>query len=573
MSRRVPLDQTYLGCRSKSQLAYGRAKLDPGTDETVHVSSLDWKPLQIVGLATLILFFLAVPLVYSSGQGDSPEGEFTLYDPGEYPIVHPTYEFDVVTTMPIRARNVAVDLEFGQHLEDLTNVRVNFIDVAGDLKSSQKINLMLSADDLPGVLIAPDLVDPSMMSNFDKVNRFLPLDDIIEGHMPALKAELEKWPEFARQLTTAGSNIYGLPSLDASCMYCQYPVKFWMYMPWFEVLNLEFPPKSTEDLYEVLSAFKIRDPNGNGRADEIPLLGDTTGWNTLPTNFLMNAFIYTRRGTYGGYLQRTPTGTIFVASTDAWRSGLRYIRGLYREGLIASDTFILTNDEAIAKVEDPNLAIVGSFAGGWVGAMTVYGGGSGRYRHFGAIPPLTGPDNEQYTTHIPAAVRHHTFISKNERYPHIVGQWADWFYNPRFYESEAASGGSMWTPSWSEWAEWAPRWIPVPPQGSYSDVGASLAGADLGKITNDLYRPLHKENVAIPPNIFFETQNQDEITHLSNTIVGRSGLVEQWTAQFIVGERDIYDESDWSEYLSELELAGVSQYVRLWDNILRLKQW
>ena len=51
-------------------------------------------------------------------------------------------------------------------------------------------------------------------------------------------------------------------------------------------------PTTTEEFYEVLKAFKTQDPNGNGKADEIPLIGSKDGWNQRPQDFLMNAFVY-----------------------------------------------------------------------------------------------------------------------------------------------------------------------------------------------------------------------------------------------------------------------------------------
>ena len=45
---------------------------------------------------------------------------------------------------------------------------------------------------------------------------------------------------------------------------------FMIYQPWLDALNLEMP-ETTEELYNVLVAFKTQDPNGNGEADEIPM--------------------------------------------------------------------------------------------------------------------------------------------------------------------------------------------------------------------------------------------------------------------------------------------------------------
>ena len=45
-------------------------------------------------------------------------------------------------------------------------------------------------------------------------------------------------------------------------------------------------PETTEELREVLGAFVNDDPNGNGKKDEIGMLGATT-WNTMVEYALM----------------------------------------------------------------------------------------------------------------------------------------------------------------------------------------------------------------------------------------------------------------------------------------------
>ena len=50
---------------------------------------------------------------------------------------------------------------------------------------------------------------------------------------------------------------------------------------WLDKLGLE-TPTTTDELYEVLKAFRTEDPNGNGVQDETPLM---TRWLSAPDNF------------------------------------------------------------------------------------------------------------------------------------------------------------------------------------------------------------------------------------------------------------------------------------------------
>ena len=44
----------------------------------------------------------------------------------------------------------------------------------------------------------------------------------------------------------------------------------WINVEWLNKLGLKMPT-TTEELKQVLIAFKTKDPNGNGKADEIPM--------------------------------------------------------------------------------------------------------------------------------------------------------------------------------------------------------------------------------------------------------------------------------------------------------------
>jgi putative aldouronate transport system substrate-binding protein len=98
-------------------------------------------------------------------------------------------------------------------------------------------------------------------------------------------------------------------------------------------------PTTTEEFYQVLKAFKERDPNGNGKADEIPYIGTNASLLNYPDAFLMNAFIY------NNYFQNNFHLMINNGKVDAafnkpeWKEGVKYINKLFKEGLMPLETF------------------------------------------------------------------------------------------------------------------------------------------------------------------------------------------------------------------------------------------
>ena len=80
-------------------------------------------------------------------------------------------------------------------------------------------------------------------------------------------------------------------------------------------------PTTTEQLKDVLYAFKTQDPNGNGETDEIAMMGGGS-WHQLAADWLMNSFIYDD----GETRWIVNDGKLDVPyNKEEWREGLRYI--------------------------------------------------------------------------------------------------------------------------------------------------------------------------------------------------------------------------------------------------------
>ncbi|OZG63548.1 ABC transporter [Bifidobacterium hapali] len=111
---------------------------------------------------------------------------------------------------------------------------------------------------------------------------------------------------------------------------------------WLDKLGLEIP-QTWDELTKVLEAFKTQDPNGNGKADEIPFnirametqgfgwyspfqLIDSTGISTAMTSQAGMEGVYVKDGKVGNFLQ-----------TDNFRKTVEYLRDLTAKGLIPKD--------------------------------------------------------------------------------------------------------------------------------------------------------------------------------------------------------------------------------------------
>lgn len=125
-------------------------------------------------------------------------------------------------------------------------------------------------------------------------------------------------------------------SIDVSPM-------LWIRRDWIEKLGLEMP-KTMEELYNVMLAFRDQDPDGNGQADTIGMV--------LHNNFLSAGFgdavgLFDGFGAYPTIWVDDGTGKLRYGSTmEESRQALDYLAKMYQEGLVDQD--FSSNDEVKA---------------------------------------------------------------------------------------------------------------------------------------------------------------------------------------------------------------------------------
>ena len=225
--------------------------------------------------------------------------------------------------------------EYIKWLQKETNVNLEFDQIA-EAESLQKFNLSLASGSYPDVYLSCNqlinmsaTIMNSTLMKFGKAGVFLPLNDLIEQYGANTKKLFDDISYVKDGITMPDGNIYALPSYS-EIYHCKYADKLWIDQSWLDNLKLEMPT-TTDEYYEVLKAFKEQDANGNGDPnDEIPLAGCTDGWNSDPSFFLMNAFIY-EDGDKHLTVENDTVDTIL--NKDEFREGLRYVHKLYDEGL------------------------------------------------------------------------------------------------------------------------------------------------------------------------------------------------------------------------------------------------
>lgn len=175
----------------------------------------------------------------------------------------------------------------------------------------------LGGGNVPDVAI--NAFTPSDMAQFSSL-----FEDLAPqiNKMANVKAMFDEYPDAKKMSSTLDGQIYTLPNVIPSGFNGS-PTHLMINKNWLDKLGLEVP--TTWDEFEtVLKAFKTQDPNGNGKADEIPFtfpsLSTTNFGDNTPAVFLGS------------------TGIVFQSRSDAVSKGLYVDNGKVKTWL-TSDNF------------------------------------------------------------------------------------------------------------------------------------------------------------------------------------------------------------------------------------------
>lgn len=335
---------------------------------------------------------------------------------------------DRTLTVVVAKPSVVEDMntnEASKWLEETTGIHVEYTQLPQE-NINEKVALMLSGGDLPDVFLSCGITSEQMSQYGIEDGVLIPLDDYIDD-MPNLKAAMEPFEDLGGLdlIRHVDGHIYSLPTINP-CYHCSRALKMWLNDDWMQALGLDYPT-TTDEFRKVLEAFRDQDPNGNGIADEIPLVGDTDGWYTQSHYFLMEAFLPINPYQQG--FGSDGEGNVVNLTTDErFREALRYLNGLYEDGLLYEGTLTQKNDQMKKLVDNPDIDIVGATTAGYGGQFTTEIGGD-RYRQYRPLTPLKGPDGTQYCYSSPQYPYTGNFvITKDCKNPELAIEWADAMY-------------------------------------------------------------------------------------------------------------------------------------------------
>lgn len=518
-----------------------------------------------------------------SGSTSAPAANENLTAPGTLPIVKDQITLKV-TCRDWADKGPAGELDFFKWYEKETNIHVEFTEIP-DNALKEKINLSLVSGNLPDVYLNCGITNAQQIQ-YGSRGAFISLNSLIEAQGYEINHLMEDFPLMLDAITAPDGNIYALPTIN-SCVQCEYPNRTWINKTWLDAVGMDVP-KTTADFELALQAFKDMDPNGNGKADEIPMMGSTNA-KILP--ILMQSFTFTQD------LYLDDNGKVlFGPNQEAYRKGLEWINSLVEKGLVDPSSLTQASDQFRAVLANPEAVVVGVPV--CYNLPGDYNQDIERIKQYVALPALEGPDGVcgmAATTGLQPIVGGNFVITKQCKEPEAAFRWADAWYSEEatlnsWYgfegvariKPEQGTGLNGKPAVWTWTKEGYDSFTAMDPEQkmvAQNVFGALTSDIRYGELfdecdpnagykqapflhisAQEVYAKYGKPQNTLPA-LFFTEEESSEYTNLNTQI---TDYVDEQSTLFILGEKDT--DKDWDSYIKEYGALNLDRYLELVQN-------
>ena len=456
-----------------------------------------------------------------------------------------------------------------QRLEKETGVHIDWTNYQSDF--GEKRNLDIASGDLPDAIHNDGASDVELM-NWAKQGVIVPVEDLIDEHMPNLKKILDENPEYRSMITAPDGHIYSFPWIEElgegkESIHTVSDIA-WINKEWLDKLGLDMP-KTTDDLIKVLEAFKTKDPNGNGQADEIPM-SFVNGNGGEDFKILFGAFGV---GDNDDHIVVNNDGTVdFTADNEDYKEGVEFMRTLQEKGLIDPEAFEQDWNTYLAKGSENLYGVYFT----WDKANI-----TGMNDTYDILPVLAGPDGTKHITRTNGMgfQRDRMVITSANKNLELTAKWIDAQYAPlQSVQNNWGTYGDEKQQNIFEFDKASNSLKHLPLNGTApgelrqkTEVGGPLAILDeyYGTVTTmpddakwrlDLMHATYLDYVTndnIYPRVFMEEEDLDKIAQVEADM---NDFIYRKRAEWIVNGGI---EEEWDSYLAELNNYGLEELLEI----------
>ncbi|GGH85880.1 putative aldouronate transport system substrate-binding protein [Pullulanibacillus pueri] len=476
-------------------------------------------------------------------KGKPPEG----FNKSGFPIV------DKPVTMTMFADRSAAngpykDMSMFQAYEKKTNIKVKFNDVP-DVSFAEKKSLVFGSKNLPDIFFKAN-ISPLETVKYGTNGVLIPLEGLIKKYAPNIEGLFEKYPETKKALTAPDGHIYTLS--DIVTLLSARTNKIWLNQTMLKGVNMK-EPKTTDELYTVLKAFKEKYPKNT------PLSASSIG-------DLINGF----GGAWGltqqmGYNINVNNDKVHIwTADDEYKELLTYLHKLYQENLLDHEVPTHTYAQYVAKMQSGKVGLFFNQASDAFPQVA---------DQYAGIAPLKGPEGEQKYTAGPITRSFGEFaITSTNKNPEAAIRWIDYFYGDEgsiFFRygvegktfNYTKDGVPEYTDDVLKSSKGIGAMTPWPGGGSPELINEKNSTAinppEVQKAADKIQPYISKQIYAAP---LFDADTATKVNDLKNDI---DTYVNEATAKFITGDRSL---DTWDKYVSELKKMGLDKLEKYYQD-------
>lgn len=461
------------------------------------------------------------------------------------------------------------DMPVFQELEKRTNIHLDWQLLPAE-DNLTKLNLIEASGELPDIISFSD--DTAGKKTFDKYaadGAIIPLDDLISQYAPNIKSFFENppydIPNLKAESKAADGKIYSLPSVTQIHTGEIFSIR----QDWLDKIGAK-APETTDDLFNVLKAFK--DQNLSGDGNTIPFCPDN---GLMDLTILMNAF-----GAHENYYVDPEDNTIkYGPLEDQYKQGLEYANKLYMAGLIDKDYINANNSEAFrAKISKNEVGMMYAWPLSGLGfGNTAVAKLDPGYKYV-AMLPVKGPNGDRYKERPQSVMTPRTVITSANKHQEETIKYLDYVFskdgnilmnygiqdkdytldsngNPQFtdYVLKNPDGKDAATVRTSEGMQ-----VGLPYIATYdceSQTATDSAIKDAWKLYTD-------GNVLWPgfPNVSLD---QTQIGDISGKITDIKTYVDENSNKFVMGKTSL---ADYSKFTDTIKQMGIDDVLKVYND-------
>ena len=335
------------------------------------------------------------------------------------------------------------DNSYTRFLKDDLNIEVVYDWVASSSDFDEKMNLCIGSGTIPELMN----VNATQYRALLKYDMIQPLDQYFDDYASdALKGYVESGGEELKKcISNDKGEMMAIPALNITAGGIN---EMWIRQDWLDNLGLEVP-RTWDELAAVAEAFVTQDPDGNGEADTIGILGpgNTDHMNAIGGNQFGLDPLFSSFQSYPQYWLQDEDGTVKYGSIQPeTRTALEKIQKLYTDKLIDTEMLVRNNcQEAILSGK------VGIFFGPWWIGYTVSDAtlaGEADWRAY--FTPLS--EDGKYYTHMPDPTSTYVVVSKSCKNPeaaikiinYLIAYGKDWVADGTSAKLEVSQFYPLW---------------------------------------------------------------------------------------------------------------------------------